>query len=195
MSSPEWARSCWGSCPRCGRWGTRWGSWRVCRCCWACCTASTWSCCGALPGSWSSCARTLTPGQRSGAGGASSSFSGCSAGVSDWAIRANHIIYIHSWIQLCSLCSGHQQPAQEILQASCSGKQEYKWQYIQMTPTVTGTTSVTAHPSRRSPAPMQLAASTKCTSGRSWACRKTWTTPWRFSQVRDCTTFYSVHVK
>lgn len=93
MFPPEWVRSCWGSCPRCGRWGTRWGSWRVCRCCWACCTASTRSCCGASPGSWSSCARTLTPGRRSGAGAACSSFSGCSTGLSDWQM----------WIQLYSL--------------------------------------------------------------------------------------------
>lgn len=112
MFSPEWVRNCWGSCPRCGRWGTRWGSWRVCRCCWACCTASTRSCCGASPGSWSSCARTLTPGRRSGAGAACSSFSGCSTGLSDWAIKANSIIYIRSYEFNCtaSLFTDPQKP-------------------------------------------------------------------------------------
>lgn len=91
MLPPEWARSCWGCCPRCGRWGTRWGSWRVCQCCWACCTASTWSCCGASPGSWSSSARTLTPGRRFGAGAGCSSFSGCSTGLRDSVIIDIHV--------------------------------------------------------------------------------------------------------
>lgn len=95
MFPPGWVRSCWGSCPRWGGWGTRSGSWRVCQCCSACCTASTWSCCGASPGSWSSSARIPTPGWRSGAGAGCSNFSGCWTGLWDWAIIA-YLMFILS---------------------------------------------------------------------------------------------------
>lgn len=64
-----------------------------------------------------------------------------------------------------------------------------------MTLTVTGSTSVTARPSRRCPAPMQPAASRESTSGRSWARRRRWTTQWPCSQVRGCTTCHTVHLK
>lgn len=74
----DWVLSCWGSCLQCNMWGSSWRSWREYRCCWASCTAGTWSCCGASPGSWSSCVRIQTPGLRSGAGGACSSSSVCS---------------------------------------------------------------------------------------------------------------------
>lgn len=56
-----------------------------------------------------------------------------------------------------------------------------------ITLTVTGSTSLTARPSTRSPAPTRPAASRGSTSGRSWARRKRWTTPWPCSQVGYCT--------